>query len=63
MEHAAKTCGLDLIVGGNSHSYLGDPQNPLYQGSFPTIIKNLNRENTLIVQLMVLLLFLKKSSK
>ncbi|KFH71793.1 hypothetical protein MVEG_02088 [Podila verticillata NRRL 6337] len=37
MEHAAKTCGLDLIVGGHSHSYLGDPQNPLYQGSLDVV--------------------------
>lgn len=55
MELAAKTRGLDLIVGGHSHSYLGDPQNPLYQGPFPTIIKSLDAENTLIVQVMVLL--------
>ncbi|KAF9349694.1 hypothetical protein BGX26_012050 [Mortierella sp. AD094] len=50
MELAAKTRGLDLIVGGHSHSYLGDPKNPLYQGPYPTIIKNLDGENTLIVQ-------------
>lgn len=63
MELAAKTRGLDLIVGGHSHSYLGDPQNPLYQGPFPTIIKNLDGENTLIVQVMVLLFFLKNILK
>ncbi|KAF9995413.1 hypothetical protein BGZ80_000342 [Entomortierella chlamydospora] len=50
MELAAKTRGLDLIVGGHSHSYLGDPKNPLYQGPYPTVIKNLDGENTLIVQ-------------
>ena len=54
MELAAKTRGLDLIVGGHSHSYLGDPKNPLYQGPFPTTIKSLDGENTLIVQVMVL---------
>ncbi|KAG0221871.1 Metallo-dependent phosphatase-like protein [Mortierella sp. GBAus27b] len=47
---ASKTRGLDLIVGGHSHSYLGDPKNPLYQGPYPTITKNLDGENTLIVQ-------------
>ncbi|KAF9133782.1 hypothetical protein BGW39_008959 [Mortierella sp. 14UC] len=50
MELAAKTHGIDLIVGGHSHSYLGDPKNPLSQGPYPTIIKNLKGENTLIVQ-------------
>ncbi|KAG0042255.1 hypothetical protein BGZ83_000704 [Gryganskiella cystojenkinii] len=50
MELAAKTHGVDLIVGGHSHSYLGDPSNPLYEGPYPTIIKNLKGENTLIVQ-------------
>ncbi|KAF9979970.1 hypothetical protein BGZ65_005738 [Modicella reniformis] len=50
MELAAKTRGLDLIVGGHSHSYLGDPKNPLYQGPYPTVVKNLDGDNTLIVQ-------------
>lgn len=50
MELAAGTHGVDLIVGGHSHSYLGDPSNPLSQGPYPTIIKNLKGENTLIVQ-------------
>ncbi|KAF9161225.1 hypothetical protein DFQ26_004764 [Actinomortierella ambigua] len=50
MELAAKTRGLDLIVGGHSHSYLGDPSNPLSEGPYPTVIKNLDGENTLIVQ-------------
>ncbi|KAG0253903.1 hypothetical protein BGZ95_006179, partial [Linnemannia exigua] len=51
MEVAAKTRGLDLIVGGHSHTYLGnDPQNPLYGGPYPTKIKNLDGEETLIVQ-------------
>ncbi|KAF9205042.1 hypothetical protein BGZ49_004556 [Haplosporangium sp. Z 27] len=50
MDLAAKTRGLDLIVGGHSHSYLGDPKNPLYQGPYPTVIKNLDGENTLVVQ-------------
>ena len=50
MELAAKTHGVDLIVGGHSHSYLGDPKNPLYEGPYPTIIQNLKGENTLIVQ-------------
>ncbi|KAG0249487.1 hypothetical protein BG011_009260 [Mortierella polycephala] len=47
---AAKTRGLDLIVGGHSHSYLGDPKNPLYQGPYPTVVKDLGGDNTLIVQ-------------
>ncbi|KAF8945348.1 hypothetical protein BGZ47_002844 [Haplosporangium gracile] len=50
MELAANTHGVDLIVGGHSHSYLGDPSNPLSQGPYPTIIKNLKGDNTLIVQ-------------
>ncbi|KAG0291712.1 hypothetical protein BGZ97_005827 [Linnemannia gamsii] len=50
MELAANTHGIDLIVGGHSHSYLGDPSNPLSQGPYPTIIKNLKGDNTLIVQ-------------
>ncbi|KAG0354994.1 hypothetical protein BGZ54_001354 [Gamsiella multidivaricata] len=50
MELAANTHGIDLIVGGHSHSYLGDPANPLYEGPYPTVIKNLKGENTLIVQ-------------
>ncbi|KAF9107700.1 hypothetical protein BGX29_005217 [Mortierella sp. GBA35] len=50
MELAANTHGVDLIVGGHSHSYLGDAKNPLSQGPYPTIIKNLKGENTLIVQ-------------
>ncbi|KAG0275476.1 hypothetical protein BGZ95_008747 [Linnemannia exigua] len=50
MDLAANTHGIDLIVGGHSHSYLGDPKNPLSQGPYPTIIKNLKGENTLIVQ-------------
>lgn len=54
MELAAGTHGVDLIVGGHSHSYLGDPSNPLSQGPYPTIIKNLKGENTLIVQVSFL---------
>lgn len=50
MEVAAKTRGLDLIVGGHSHTYLGDPKDPMYQGPYPTLIKNLDGEETLIVQ-------------
>ncbi|KAF9998008.1 hypothetical protein BGZ79_008303 [Entomortierella chlamydospora] len=50
MELAANTHGIDLIVGGHSHSYLGDPSNPLSEGPYPTVIKNLKGENTLIVQ-------------
>ncbi|KAF9926378.1 hypothetical protein FBU30_004010 [Linnemannia zychae] len=50
MELAAKTHGVDLIVGGHSHSLLGHPESPLSQGPYPTIIKNLKGENTLIVQ-------------
>ncbi|KAG9320478.1 hypothetical protein KVV02_002335 [Mortierella alpina] len=50
MELAANTHGVDLIVGGHSHSYLGDASNPLSEGPYPTIIKNTKGENTLIVQ-------------
>ncbi|KAG0238225.1 hypothetical protein BGW42_006505 [Actinomortierella wolfii] len=50
IELAANTRGLDLIVGGHSHSYLGDPSNPLSEGPYPTVVKNLDGENTLIVQ-------------
>ncbi|KAK3811436.1 MAG: Metallo-dependent phosphatase-like protein [Linnemannia gamsii] len=51
MEVAAKTRGLDLIVGGHSHTYLGnDPKDPLYGGPYPTKIKNLDGEETFIVQ-------------
>ncbi|KAF9351366.1 hypothetical protein BGX34_000638 [Mortierella sp. NVP85] len=50
MQLAAATHGIDLIVGGHSHSYLGDKSNPLSEGPYPTIIKNLKGENTLIVQ-------------
>ncbi|KAF9427434.1 hypothetical protein BGZ94_004922 [Podila epigama] len=50
MELAAKTHGIDLIVGGHSHSYLGDPKNPNYEGPYPTVITNLKGEKTLIVQ-------------
>ncbi|KAF9945506.1 hypothetical protein BGZ65_010655, partial [Modicella reniformis] len=53
MELAAKTRGLDLIIGGHSHSYLGDPNNPLYEGPYPTVVKNLDGENTLVVQAYV----------
>ncbi|KAF9278188.1 hypothetical protein BGZ68_008741 [Mortierella alpina] len=48
MELAAKTHGVDLIVGGHSHSYLGDASNPLSEGPYPTVIKNTKGENTLI---------------
>ncbi|KAG0205977.1 hypothetical protein BGX28_002527 [Mortierella sp. GBA30] len=50
MELAANTHGVDLIVGGHSHSYLGDASNPLSEGPYPTVIKNLKGESTLIVQ-------------
>lgn len=47
---AANTHGIDLIVGGHSHSYLGDSSNPLSEGPYPTIVTNLKGEKTLIVQ-------------
>lgn len=49
-ELAANTHGIDLIVGGHSHTYLGDKNNKLYQGEYPTVVKNLKKEDTLIVQ-------------
>ncbi|KAF9141665.1 hypothetical protein BGX30_004316 [Mortierella sp. GBA39] len=50
MELAAKTRGLDLIVGGHSHTYLGSLKDSMYQGPYPTLIKNFDEEETLIVQ-------------
>ena len=52
MKVAAKTRGVDLIVGGHSHSYLGDSSNPLSKGPYPTVVKDLNGDNTLIVQVI-----------
>lgn len=57
MEVAAKTRGLDLIVGGHSHTYLGDPKDAMYQGPYPTLIKNLDGEETRIVQVPIFCLF------
>ncbi|KAF9937662.1 hypothetical protein BGZ65_001189 [Modicella reniformis] len=47
---AANTRGVDLIVGGHSHSYLGESDNPLSEGPYPTIVKNLDGEEVPIVQ-------------
>ncbi|KAF9898124.1 hypothetical protein BX616_004459, partial [Lobosporangium transversale] len=44
MELAAKTHGIDLIVGGHSHSYLGDPKNKMYEGPYPTRIDGWRKE-------------------
>ncbi|KAG0241535.1 hypothetical protein BGX31_001057 [Mortierella sp. GBA43] len=50
MRLAANTHGIDLIVGGHSHSYLGESSNPLSEGPYPTEVVNLKGEKTLIVQ-------------
>ncbi|KAF9547651.1 hypothetical protein EC957_008008 [Mortierella hygrophila] len=50
MEVVANTRGLDLTVGGHSHTYLGDPRDAMHQGPYPTLIKNLDEKETLIVQ-------------
>ncbi|KAF9946078.1 hypothetical protein BGZ72_000709 [Mortierella alpina] len=47
---AAQTRGIDLIVGAHSHTLLGDTGNPLSKGPYPTVIKNKDGEDTLIVQ-------------
>ena len=46
-----RTFGIDLIVGGHSHSLLiKDEANPERVGTFPTPAKNLQNQTTWIVQ-------------
>ncbi|KXN68194.1 Metallo-dependent phosphatase, partial [Conidiobolus coronatus NRRL 28638] len=53
---AQNTKGLSLIVGGHSHTYLApandksDPSKPVSGGLYPTQVKNLENENTYVVQ-------------
>lgn len=48
---ARRTSGLDLIVGGHSHTFLSaDPKDPNSKGPYPTKIMNLEGEPTYIVQ-------------
>ncbi|KAJ1964746.1 hypothetical protein GGI12_001222 [Dipsacomyces acuminosporus] len=51
MDVAAKTHGLDLIVGGHSHTYLSlNATEPGAGGPYPTLVKNLDGHNTYVVQ-------------
>ncbi|KAM0481151.1 hypothetical protein ACHAP7_004719 [Fusarium lateritium] len=46
-ELAAKTEGLSLIIGGHSHTLLGDMENA--EDKYPTIVKNVNGDEVFIV--------------
>ncbi|KAF4952524.1 hypothetical protein FSARC_12622 [Fusarium sarcochroum] len=46
-ELAAKTEGLSLIIGGHSHTPLGDMENA--EGKYPTIVENVNGDEVFIV--------------
>jgi 5'-nucleotidase / UDP-sugar diphosphatase len=51
-EVAAKVRGIDLIVGGHSHTLLGEFNNPDFppsEGPYPTIVKNPDGNRTLLV--------------
>ncbi|RKP06215.1 Metallo-dependent phosphatase-like protein, partial [Thamnocephalis sphaerospora] len=51
MDLAARTRGLDLIVGGHSHTYLSmDPNEPGSGGLYPTKVTNLDGRTTYVVQ-------------
>jgi len=48
---ARRTSGLDLIVGGHSHTYLSaDPKDPESYGLYPTKVTNLAGEPSYVVQ-------------
>jgi len=48
---ARRTSGLDLIVGGHSHTYLSaDPKDPQSYGLYPTKVTNLAGEASYVVQ-------------
>ena len=48
---ARRTHGIDLIVGGHSHTLLlNDPTIPKVAGAYPTAVKNTAGEDTFIVQ-------------
>ncbi|KAJ1723012.1 hypothetical protein LPJ53_002630 [Coemansia erecta] len=51
MDVAANTHGLDLIVGGHSHTYLAlNASEPGAGGLYPTAVKNLDGRTTYVVQ-------------
>ncbi|KAJ2477039.1 hypothetical protein EV174_004741 [Coemansia sp. RSA 2320] len=51
MDVAARTHGLDLIVGGHSHTYLAlNASEPGAGGAYPTPVANLDGHTTFIVQ-------------
>ncbi|KAI9500040.1 Metallo-dependent phosphatase [Coemansia spiralis] len=48
---AARTRGLDIIVGGHSHTYLSlDSSEPGAGGPYPTKVKNTENKDTFVVQ-------------
>ncbi|KAI9227520.1 MAG: Metallo-dependent phosphatase-like protein [Piptocephalis tieghemiana] len=50
---ASQTSGLDLIVGGHSHTYLSpdlEEKNPLSKGLYPTRVTGKDGEDTYVVQ-------------
>lgn len=53
LDLAAKLSGVDVIVGGDSHTLVGDDKLKRYgltpQGNYPTIIKNKDGQNTCVV--------------
>ncbi|KAJ1925400.1 hypothetical protein GGI09_002921 [Coemansia sp. S100] len=51
MDVAARTHGLDLIVGGHSHTYLAlNASEPGAGGAYPTAVTNLDGHTTYVVQ-------------
>lgn len=46
-ELAASTRGIDIIIGGHSHTLLGDMEKA--EGKYPTIVQNLDGEDVFIV--------------
>jgi 5'-nucleotidase / UDP-sugar diphosphatase len=50
---AAKVRGIDVIVGGHSHSLLGEFDNPDFppsEGPYPTVVEHPDGERTLVLQ-------------
>ena len=47
---AKNIADIDIIVGGHSHSYLGDDANEKADGTYPIVITSPNNEPVLIVQ-------------
>ncbi len=50
LQIAENIADIDIIVGGHTHSYLGDDPNEEIEGKYPTIIKSPKNEPVLIVQ-------------